>query len=319
MPSGCRGRPRGRSRRLRWPGRRRSSTRSSGRGSPGSRVSRQPARSRRSTTPVRRRRPVVVACDVPSGVDASTGEVAGAAVRARATATFHAAKPGLWIDPGKTHAGEVRVIDIGIPEGGPGEPQVGLISDRASDGIPRRGTGLEQVRRRQRARLRRVAGADRRAVHGVRGGDARRRRLRDRMRAVVAEPDLRVPAARGDDRAAARYGRVARASRRRGGARAGRPRRCARARAGPRARAGGAGVRAPAGRCRAGATAARRRRAERARGGSGPARRARGRDRADPACRRARAPARDRQRGESARGGWTARAGPLARRRRSSC
>ena len=30
-------------------------------------------------------------------------------------------------------------VDIGIPAGGPGEPQVGLISDRASDGIPRRG------------------------------------------------------------------------------------------------------------------------------------------------------------------------------------
>ena len=83
--------------------------------------------------------PVVVACDVPSGVDASTGEVAGAAVSARATATFHAAKPGLWIDPGKSRAGEVRVIDIGIPQGGPGEPQVGLISDRVSEGIPRRG------------------------------------------------------------------------------------------------------------------------------------------------------------------------------------
>ena len=83
--------------------------------------------------------PCVVACDVPSGVDASTGEVAGAAVRAHATATFHAAKPGLWIDPGKTHAGEVREIDIGIPAGGPGEPAVGLISDRATDGIPRRG------------------------------------------------------------------------------------------------------------------------------------------------------------------------------------
>ena len=81
----------------------------------------------------------VVACDVPSGVDASTGEVSGAAVAARATATFHAAKPGLWIDPGKTHAGEVRLIDIGIPDGGPGEPQVGLISDRVTDRIPRRG------------------------------------------------------------------------------------------------------------------------------------------------------------------------------------
>jgi len=82
---------------------------------------------------------VVVACDVPSGVDASTGEVASLAVTARATATFHAAKPGLWIDPGKTHAGSVRVVDIGIPVGGPGEPRIGLISNRVADLIPRRG------------------------------------------------------------------------------------------------------------------------------------------------------------------------------------
>src|SRR5437763_970418 len=57
----------------------------------------------------------VIACDVPSGVNGSTGEVAGAAVRAAATATFHAAKPGLWIAPGKAHAGEVRRVDSGIP------------------------------------------------------------------------------------------------------------------------------------------------------------------------------------------------------------
>ena len=57
----------------------------------------------------------VVAADVPSGVDASTGEVAGAAVTAVATATFHASKPGLWINPGKARAGRVRVVDIGIP------------------------------------------------------------------------------------------------------------------------------------------------------------------------------------------------------------
>jgi ADP-dependent NAD(P)H-hydrate dehydratase / NAD(P)H-hydrate epimerase len=82
---------------------------------------------------------VVVACDVPSGVDASTGEVAGDAVRARATATFHAAKPGLWISPGKAHAGDVRVIDIGIPRGGPGDPKIGLIEDRVTETIPRRG------------------------------------------------------------------------------------------------------------------------------------------------------------------------------------
>jgi NAD(P)H-hydrate epimerase len=81
----------------------------------------------------------VVACDVPSGVDASTGEVAGVAVRAQATATFHAAKPGLWIAPGKWHAGEVTAIDIGIPAGGPVDPKVGLIGDRVTYGIPRRG------------------------------------------------------------------------------------------------------------------------------------------------------------------------------------
>ena len=52
-----------------------------------------------------RRGAPVVAADVPSGVDASTGEVAGPAVRAVATATFHQAKPGLWIHPGKAHAG----------------------------------------------------------------------------------------------------------------------------------------------------------------------------------------------------------------------
>ncbi|HWC87468.1 MAG TPA: NAD(P)H-hydrate dehydratase [Solirubrobacteraceae bacterium] len=82
---------------------------------------------------------VVIACDVPSGVDASTGVVAGAAVRAHATATFHAAKPGLWIAPGKEHAGEIRVIDIGIPSGGPADPRIGLITARVMEGIPRRG------------------------------------------------------------------------------------------------------------------------------------------------------------------------------------
>ncbi|MBV9807119.1 MAG: NAD(P)H-hydrate dehydratase [Solirubrobacterales bacterium] len=82
---------------------------------------------------------IVLACDVPSGVDASSGEVAGVAVRARATVTFHAGKPGLWIDPGKTHAGEVSVLDIGIPAGGPGDPQIGMIADRVADEIPRRG------------------------------------------------------------------------------------------------------------------------------------------------------------------------------------
>ncbi|MFZ0039702.1 MAG: NAD(P)H-hydrate dehydratase [Solirubrobacteraceae bacterium] len=82
---------------------------------------------------------VVIACDVPSGVDASTGEVQGAAVRAAITVTFHADKPGLWIAPGKDHAGEVEVIDIGIGDGAPVTPAAGLIDDSVVEGIPRRG------------------------------------------------------------------------------------------------------------------------------------------------------------------------------------
>jgi hydroxyethylthiazole kinase-like uncharacterized protein yjeF len=81
----------------------------------------------------------VIACDVPSGVDASTGEVASMAVTAHTTVTFHAAKPGLWILPGKEHAGEVRVIEIGIPDGEPLDAQVGLIEDAVTEAIPRRG------------------------------------------------------------------------------------------------------------------------------------------------------------------------------------
>jgi NAD(P)H-hydrate epimerase len=85
-------------------------------------------------------RAAVIACDVPSGVNGSTGEISGAAVRATATATFHAAKPGLWIAPGKAHAGSVRTVDIGIPPGGPASASVGLIGRGVLDAIPRRGS-----------------------------------------------------------------------------------------------------------------------------------------------------------------------------------
>src|SRR5919197_1223778 len=56
----------------------------------------------------------VVAVDIPSGVDASTGEVAGAAVRAELTVTFHGQKVGLAVAPGRFHAGDVEVADIGL-------------------------------------------------------------------------------------------------------------------------------------------------------------------------------------------------------------
>ena len=56
----------------------------------------------------------VVAVDLPSGVDASTGEIAGAVVDADATVTMHAAKVGLVVGPGRFHAGAVEVADIGL-------------------------------------------------------------------------------------------------------------------------------------------------------------------------------------------------------------
>jgi ADP-dependent NAD(P)H-hydrate dehydratase / NAD(P)H-hydrate epimerase len=55
-----------------------------------------------------------VAVDLPSGIDADTGVVAGPAVRADVTVTFGALKPGLLIDPGAGHAGVVELIDIGL-------------------------------------------------------------------------------------------------------------------------------------------------------------------------------------------------------------
>ena len=80
----------------------------------------------------------VISVDVPSGVDASTGVVAGEAVRAVLTVTFHAAKPGLWIRPGKAHAGVVEVADIGIPRGAPEASAVGLIEASVLALLPRR-------------------------------------------------------------------------------------------------------------------------------------------------------------------------------------
>jgi ADP-dependent NAD(P)H-hydrate dehydratase / NAD(P)H-hydrate epimerase len=56
----------------------------------------------------------VVAVDVPSGVNASTGEVAGNAVHATATVTFGAAKVGLAVSPGHLHAGAVTVAPLGL-------------------------------------------------------------------------------------------------------------------------------------------------------------------------------------------------------------
>ena len=57
----------------------------------------------------------VVAVDIPTGINADTGEVMDTAVRADLTVTMAVLKRGLVLYPGATYAGEVRVADIGIP------------------------------------------------------------------------------------------------------------------------------------------------------------------------------------------------------------
>ena len=77
----------------------------------------------------------VFAVDLPSGVDASTGEVAGACVDADVTVTMHARKVGLEVAPGRFHAGEVFVADIGLE---PTQTEHGLVTAEILEGVPRK-------------------------------------------------------------------------------------------------------------------------------------------------------------------------------------
>ncbi|MGW0910742.1 NAD(P)H-hydrate dehydratase [Streptomyces sp. NPDC002784] len=104
-----------------------------------------------------RSRAAVVAVDLPSGVDADTGQVRGPAVRADLTVTFGTHKPGLLIDPAREYAGAVRLVDIGLhlPES----------------------AALEALQHADVARLLPVPGAEsdkyRRGVVGIAAGSAR--------------------------------------------------------------------------------------------------------------------------------------------------
>jgi len=71
-----------------------------------------------------------VAVDLPSGVDADTGHIAGAAFEADVTVTFGCLKPGLVLDPGRSAAGIVELVDIGL---GPWLPAPGITQLGAPD------------------------------------------------------------------------------------------------------------------------------------------------------------------------------------------
>ncbi|MFF5754375.1 NAD(P)H-hydrate dehydratase [Streptomyces longwoodensis] len=103
-------------------------------------------------------RAAVVAVDLPSGVEADTGEVRGEAVRADLTVTFGTHKPGLLIDPAREYAGSVRLVDIGLD-------------------LPADGAELEALQHADVARLLPVPAAEsdkyRRGVVGVAAGSDR--------------------------------------------------------------------------------------------------------------------------------------------------
>lgn len=64
---------------------------------------------------INKSRAMVLSIDIPSGVNGETGQTGGIAVKADETVTFTLPKPGLFQYPGRFHAGNVTVADIGIP------------------------------------------------------------------------------------------------------------------------------------------------------------------------------------------------------------
>jgi NAD(P)H-hydrate epimerase len=71
----------------------------------------------------------VIAVDIPSGVDGTTGAAEGSTVWANHTVSFAAWKPGLLAEPGRSWAGDVTIADIGIDLGPAAEdPRLALVA-----------------------------------------------------------------------------------------------------------------------------------------------------------------------------------------------
>ncbi len=86
----------------------------------------------------------VVALDVPSGVEADSGRVAGACVRADLTVTFHGDLVGLRVTPGAEMAGRVVVVDIGVPPAVALTPAAWLAGVGAACAVPPKGAAADK-------------------------------------------------------------------------------------------------------------------------------------------------------------------------------
>ncbi|MBM3213319.1 NAD(P)H-hydrate dehydratase [Candidatus Poribacteria bacterium] len=82
------------------------------------------------------RRPAL-ACDVPSGLDATTGQVAGPCIRARETLTIGFPKIGLLLYPGADYVGRLSTADIGFPRQAIDAASVSLWQVERSDAAAR--------------------------------------------------------------------------------------------------------------------------------------------------------------------------------------
>jgi len=89
----------------------------------------------RSIEAIRSASAPVVAVDVPSGINASTGEGSGICVEAATTVTFHGEKVGLAVAPGSLHAGRIELVNIGLE---PAETRHALVTSEIVHRVPRR-------------------------------------------------------------------------------------------------------------------------------------------------------------------------------------
>ncbi|GGG51267.1 bifunctional NAD(P)H-hydrate repair enzyme [Kocuria dechangensis] len=93
------------------------------------------------------RAPLVVACDVPSGVSADTGAADGPVLPADATVTFGATKAGHLLPPGDRLCGEVRTVPLGLEDALPAPALRRLEHDDVAALWPRPGAGSHKYSR----------------------------------------------------------------------------------------------------------------------------------------------------------------------------